>query len=1081
MKGKLVKAFLLTSAFVFFTIAALFMVIYSQVSKEAATRIERGAIEKITFSESPIYYDDGVNLLGVFFDQTHRKYIHYKEIPETFIEALIAAEDRHFFNHYGFDIRAIIRASIANYRAGKTVQGGSTITQQLAKNIFERKKKSYKAKLMELMQSVLLERRYKKEEILEMYTNQFFVTGFGRGLSIAAQYFFAKEVGDLDLVESAFIAGSIKGPNRYNPFTKKTEADKKEAVRLAKHRKDYVLSKMLEIKFITKEKYTKSQAREVPFKEGKITYKLNVILDYIRGQLQSDYFRAGLQDQGIENIATSGIKIYTSINKEVQENALRSIRKHLTLLDVKLSGLNQDPSETDNREQDIPIMREPRSDSPSLCQITQVNRDRENPFLTVRWNDGEDLIDYEGLKPIAEAWLKGKAGNWAVLDNRYMGEFLKNYQIGDMVPVQFMEPNRRNDKKGLMLLKIPSLQGGIVVLKNGMVKAMVGGFFNEHFNRAFDAKRQLGSIFKPIVYTAALQLKWNSLDPLINMRDIFRFENTLYFPKPDHEPASNFVSMAWAGVKSENLASVWLLYHLTDHLNTSEFRQVVDLLGLGRRPDESYESYAERIRDKYGILIDDEAIKGAAFEESKKEVEADIIFNRQEDILTKINRLQFHIDNEDLNLLIDHPIETSHLSFKRLLSLNQEMKIKFEKLRKLLEQYSDKNDPGVQEIIMGALTDFYIHENENMEPRLVYSQSLLSQRHPHLRPLQVEWVTHSPTQLDRGKIWIDNFLPSLFLDSLQQHMEKHYKRLLTFRRYDPELLFKIHDFRILVNLLYVTFLSKEIGIFTPIDPVLSFPLGANSISIMEAALAYQAIMSGNIYPFPETSLSPMIPIITKIEDRKGEIIWEYQPHPKKIISGRVSGLVSGILNLVMEKGTGQSARNAIRLAVEIDNQKVDIPISSFGKTGTANRLTNSSFVGFIPGPNEESRSLDIRDGYVIASYVGYDDNRPMKAKHISIYGASGALPIWIDTANAIANSHDYKKDLQLADLVFGTPLSTMWNTIGLQSVPISPLEGLPVGWDEERGSSKKGFSILADLETKEGTLRLNRLFEPLKP
>ena len=108
---------------------------------------------------------------------------------------------------------------IANIKAGRVVQGGSTLTQQTAKNIFVRQKRSYWAKLKELMQAILLERRYSKEEILEMYINQFFVTGFGKGLRIAAEYYFDKPAEELDLVESAFIAGSVKGPNRYNPFT----------------------------------------------------------------------------------------------------------------------------------------------------------------------------------------------------------------------------------------------------------------------------------------------------------------------------------------------------------------------------------------------------------------------------------------------------------------------------------------------------------------------------------------------------------------------------------------------------------------------------------------------------------------------------------------------------------------------------------------------------------------------------------------------------------------------------------------------------------------------------------------------
>jgi penicillin-binding protein 1A len=270
------KTILYTVLFLFFglilVVAGAFTFLYVQLSAETKERIQRGAIESIIFSESPVFYDDGETVMGVFFENIHRRYIQYPHIPPQFVKAIVAAEDKNFFTHPGFDIKAIARAMIANFRHGRVSQGGSTITQQTAKNVFEREKRSYKAKVKELMQALLLEREYSKEEILEMYVNQFFVTGIGRGLRIGAQYFFDKEAESLDLVECAFIAGSVKSPNRYNPFTKKTEAEREEALKLATRRKDYVLSKMLALNFITREDYEKAKAKEIPFKQGKLGY-----------------------------------------------------------------------------------------------------------------------------------------------------------------------------------------------------------------------------------------------------------------------------------------------------------------------------------------------------------------------------------------------------------------------------------------------------------------------------------------------------------------------------------------------------------------------------------------------------------------------------------------------------------------------------------------------------------------------------------------------------------------------------------------------------------------------------------------
>ncbi len=1045
---------------------------YFKVTRDAATRIQRGAIYRIIASESPVFYDDGRTPIGVFFEKIHRKYIHYEDIPIVFIKALIAAEDGEFFDHSGVDLKAILRAFLANIRAGEVVQGGSTITQQTAKNIFKRERRSYKAKLKELVQAFLLERKYTKEEIFEMYTNQFFVTGYGKGLGIAAQFFFGKEAKDINLVEAAFIAGSVKGPNRYNPFIKKSETERKEAIRRAKLRKDYVLGNMVKMNLITKNDYSEAKNQEVPFREGKITYRLNVILDFIREQLESDYFRVILHDQGVDNFATSGISVYTSVSKEIQEAALRSLRTRLPLMDVKLSGYNvRQPSET---YQEL-LQKRPNNSIdklPFLSQITQIRPENEDGPLVVSWEQGGGIIDYDGLKPIGDAWLTGRIGRSAVFGKKHISAFLKNFHVGDLVPVQSAVPSNGNGNMKLMLSRIPELEGGIVVMQEGMVKAMVGGFVNYYFNRAVDAKRQLGSIFKPIVYAAALQLKWNSLDPLQNINDIFPFENTCYVPRPDHTPPSEQVSMAWAGAKSENLATVWLLYHLTDHLNMSEFRQVMELVGLGRRPRESYPAYKRRIRDRHGVVVNRKTLMEAAFEESKKEVESDIIFSGHEETLNNLRRLHFNIDSKICKFEGPEERQILRFSFKTLRELNLKMKEHFKKISQLLETFIQNETQGGKENVKALLHNFYRTEGKGLKAKIIYTENAEFQYPAHLFPVTHEWLLKRPTSLAIKEVWVDGLLTSEILDLVQDNMNKNFRRLLSLKKYDPEVLSVIKDFRTLVNLLYVVYLSKEVGISTRLDPVLSFPLGPNSISITEAALAYQTIMTGNVYPLSPGADLTRVPIITKIVDREGEILWEYKPKPKKVLSDRVSRLVTEILRKAMEVGTGRKARDLV--------QVFDIPIPTFGKTGTANQFTNSSFVGFIPGPNNEKGQLDMQNGYIIAGYVGYDDNRPMKTEHVAIYGASGALPLWIDTANAITKTHNYMKNLQLADLAFN-PLSIPLPSNGkFQAVRVSPITGLPVRLPDEDVDSPLLPTILAEVEEWEGTLRLKTRFEPVK-
>ncbi len=1049
---------------------------YYRVTQEAATRIERGAIDRVIASESPVYYGDGHTPIGVFFEMTHRKYVRYEDIPKTFVKALIAAEDRNFFDHTGFDIKAILRAFVVNIRTGRVVQGGSTITQQTAKNVFKREKRSYRTKLKEMMQAFLLERKYTKEEILEMYANQFFVTGYGKGLWIAAQYFFGKDPRDLDLVETAFIVGSVKGPNRYNPFIKKNRIEKDETRRLAKERKDYVLSKMLKLNFITNSEYAEALKREIPFKEGKITYRLNVVMDYIRNQLESDYFKTLLEEQGVDNIATSGISIYTSVDPEIQDAALTSLRRHLPLMDVQIRGYRPCP-EIDKGEGTLE-KRDAGTQStlPFLAKITTVDAGRDNGHLIVTWDTGGGIIDFEGLKPIGAAWLKAKLGNWAKFDREHAPVFLKEFHVGDRVPVQLMRDHDASpdEKPGprLMLAAIPELEGGIVALQQGMIKAMVGGYFDRYFNRAVHAKRQLGSIFKPIVYAAALQLKWNTLDPLKNRPEIYRFEGTSYVPRPDHEPQSDTVSMAWAGAKSENLATVWLLYHLTDHLNMSEFRQVANLVGIGRKAGESYDAYKGRIRDQYGVVVNKDTLMEAAFEESKRQVESDIIFEGREDILDDIHRLYFDLaDNlSEIEELKDHQI--LRYDFQRLRRLDLEMRARLERVAPILHQHGRGTGTQINHLLSEDLSRFYRVNEPGGETRMVYTD------HPErlvpatLVPVTPAWMRENGIDSDMDKrVWIDNLIPAGILETMESHTQMNYRKFLACDRYSLEVLSKVRDFKTLVNLSFVVYLSKKIGISTELDPVLSFPLGPNSISIMEAALAYEALVTGKVYPLSPEGGAAMVPIITKIVDREGEVIYTYTPKPETVLSERVSILITEILRKVMEVGTGKGAKDAVRV--------FDIPIPTFGKTGTANRFTNSSFVGLIPGHNVNTGQFDIGDGVVIAAYAGYDDNRPMKGKQIAIYGSSGALPLWIDTANAVIKAPDFQKGLQPADLVFSSGLLRPSADPGeLHSIPVSPVTGLPSMPSKVGAGASKGATVVTETEAHGDTTKLKRRFEP---
>lgn len=301
--------------------------LYWFVVAEPGDEISEENIRSILGRESPVFYSDGITPLGVFFDQAHRQYVEYEEIPDSFVNALVAAEDNRFFSHFGFDINGIARAMIKNIEAGRIVQGGSTLTQQTAKNLFKREDRSYKAKFKELIFALRLEYRYTKEEILEFYSNQFYVSGNGHGLGVAARYYFDKEPSELTLIESAYIAGSVKRPNYYNPFIKKNPQRVAEAEERGRERIGYVLRSMRDLGMISDLDYEYNKSIDIPFNKGSVGYSLDYVMELVTEAVTSKRMLDTLSVHGIDNISTSGIRIITNVDKDIQHRTLHALRR----------------------------------------------------------------------------------------------------------------------------------------------------------------------------------------------------------------------------------------------------------------------------------------------------------------------------------------------------------------------------------------------------------------------------------------------------------------------------------------------------------------------------------------------------------------------------------------------------------------------------------------------------------------------------------------------------------------------------------------------------------------------------------
>ncbi len=565
-------------------------------------KFELNSIMNQLSGETRVYYNDGSTRLGSFFDANHRIYVPFGEIPENIWRALVAAEDAKFFEHHGFDFKGFTRAMVTNIKAGATRQGGSTLTQQTVKNIFGREERSLAAKYNELRDAIKLERHFRKEQILEFYLNQFHVAGSGKGVAIAAQYFFNKDLKSLNLTECAFIAGSVKGPFNYDPFAQRTKERRDRAIERGKERVKYVLGRMLEEDYITQAEYDKAMSTPLEFNNGTFRYSISTQLALVEEKLNSDFYQDLFKEKGIEDWRRAQLSIITTIDERYQDAAKRALQANISELQLKLGGFSLPTAENPNR-----ALTAEKGDY-LYGALDSALYDAKGKLNTLYLSFGQlhgiveraslDSLE-KSVKSEPQKLLASKLGKGSVL----LVSVLDSVAVGGFVRCK--------------LETEPKLQGALVALQNGEVLASQGGFHNTGFDRSFKALRQLGSSWKPLLYALAFTRGWNYLDELENSFNVFQFTNQFYFPRPDHKDKGDRVSIAWAATRSENISSVWLLDRLYDKLSVEEFESVMQENGYAKNVDESDKQYFERIRDKFGLILKDGAKKEIEFDKAK--------------------------------------------------------------------------------------------------------------------------------------------------------------------------------------------------------------------------------------------------------------------------------------------------------------------------------------------------------------------------------------------------------------------------------------------------------------------------------
>ena len=495
-------------------------------------------------------YSDTDELIAEFFIEK-RIMVGFDQMPLRLKQATLAVEDSGFYYHLGIDPKAIIRASVANYRAGHVVEGASTITQQLTKTLFLSPQKKFERKIREAILAIRMELIFSKDEILEMYLNQIYYGHGSYGVAAAARTYFGKELKDLTISECAMISSLPKAPTHYSPYNNLDKALK---------RRDHALRRMEYHGFITEEEM--EAALMEPLELGEVKGMLNkapYFVEHIRQFIQENY--------GSKQLYQDGMKIYTTLNLENQLVAEQAVKDGLRLADKRygyrgplgnidpkqdlqvldnlLMELNQRPtgpsqSVAESNQADSPVSNEISTNASAATEA-----DTPQPVMQF-FKEGElvkGIVTQIKDEEVA-VYLGGNRGvirienmNWArepnfKLDGKYhqITDPKEALSKGDIIEVKILAPPEEEEKgkEGILNLGLeqePEVQAGLISLEpsTGYIKSMVGGydFSKSQFNRATQAVRQPGSAFKPIIFATALQDGYTPASIIIDSPVIF--------------------------------------------------------------------------------------------------------------------------------------------------------------------------------------------------------------------------------------------------------------------------------------------------------------------------------------------------------------------------------------------------------------------------------------------------------------------------------------------------------------------------------------------------------------------------------
>ena len=478
-----------------------------------------------------VYTADGL-LMGEFAEQ-RREPVALAEVPGPLIQAFLAAEDERFYRHRGVDPVGLMRAGINLFTTGERTQGGSTITMQLARNFFLTRERTYERKIREILLALEIERTLSKDEILELYLNKIYLGQRAYGVAAAAQVYFGRALGELELDEMAILAGLPKAPSTTNPVTSPERAET---------RRNYVLRRMLDLGFISPEEHAAALARPV-------ISKLHTTPTEAEAHWVSEAARQIAVNLWGEAAYTRGLQIYTTIEAPLQEAANAALREGLIAYDRR-HGYRGPEAHLD----DV-ILTDADARASALRRLG-TSGNMLHPAVVLEIREAGILLDAGAL---GEVELDAEAVSLATDDSENTEDPL---QPGDVVRIQSL------DERGWRLAQRPEAEGALIAQSpdDGAILALAGGFdfFENNFDRALQAQRQPGSAFKSLIYAIALQQGMTPASTLVDAPLVFSDPALGAEWRPENYSRSfgGATTMREALAKSRNLASIRLLNSL---------------------------------------------------------------------------------------------------------------------------------------------------------------------------------------------------------------------------------------------------------------------------------------------------------------------------------------------------------------------------------------------------------------------------------------------------------------------------------------------------------------------------------------